>query len=443
MQNLSPDMTKAKVPTNLKIGFIGLGYAGFPMLCLFASKYKVVGFDLSRRRVTELNSCVDHGGDVSPEEIKKIFENGAILSNNINDLQDCNVFIVAVPTPVDKNNKPDFSYLNAASREVGSVLKKGDIVIYESTVYPGATEEICVPILEKTSGLKYNEDFYVGYSPERINPGDKVHTPHNVVKVTSGSTPEAATLINDMYANVLGKDLVYPVKSIKIAEASKVVENAQRDINVAFINEIAKILKVLDIDTNEVIDAMNTKWNAMGFRPGLVGGHCIGVDPYYLIDAAREHGITPKLMSVSRKINNSMSSYIVERVVNSLRKRMGKEIGEARVLMLGFSFKEDCPDIRNSKVFDVYKGLLHYTKHVTIFDPTVDSELVRNLYGICICTIARQVLRRKYDAVILCVGHKVFANINLKELLKDKGFVFDFKGFFKREEHKGTAIERI
>ena len=428
---------------DIKVGFVGLGYAGFPMANLFADKFKVVGFDLSKRRIAELNSGVDHCGDVATESIKQMLDKGAILTTNIHDLQDCNVFVVTVPTPVDKNNKPDTSYISAASCEVGTVLKKGDIVIYESTVYPGATEEICVPMLEKISGLKFNEDFFVGYSPERINPADKVHTPATVVKVTSGSTPESAEKINDIFSEVLGNEMTHPVSSIKVAEACKIVENAQRDVNIAFVNETAKLLNSLGIDTNEVVDAMNTKWNALGFRPGFVGGHCIGVDPYYLIDLAKNKGVETKLISTARRINNSMAEYVANKVVDKLKKRHGDKIGETRVLLLGFSFKENCPDIRNSKIFDIYKALEQYTKHVTIYDPEVDVNLVRNMYGIGIATIPRQILRRKYDAVVLCVPHDAFRNLDLKEIIKEGGFIYDAKGFYPSEEYNDIEIERL
>lgn len=426
-----------------KIGFIGLGYAGFPTACLFSGKFKVVGFDLSKRRVAELQSCVDHCGDVPSRDIRKMFENGAVISSDINDLKDCNVFIITVPTPVDKRFKPDMSYISNASREVGSILKKGDIVIYESTVYPGATEEICVPILEEASGLKFNEDFFVGYSPERINPGDKHHTPLNVVKVTSGSTPESARIINDIYSSVLGRDMTYSVSSIKVAEACKVVENAQRDVNIAFINEVAKVLNAFDIDTNEVVDAMNTKWNALDFRPGLVGGHCIAVDPYYLVDKAKSVGIDTRLINTARKINNTMAEYVVSKVEESLRKRMGGDISKAKVLLLGFTFKENCPDIRNTKVYDVYRGLKRIIPDITIYDPHVDNELARGLYGIKVSTNLRQISHSKYDAVVLCVAHNEFKNIDLKSMLTDHGFVYDIKGLYPVNEKKEIAIERI
>lgn len=425
------------------IGFIGLGYAGFPMACLFSKKFKVKGFDLSIRRVKELQSEVDHCGDVSDQQMKELYKNGAVITNNLADLKDCNFYIVVVPTPVKKDFKPDVTYISAASREVGSILKKGDIVVFESTVYPGATEEICVPVLEEVSGLKYNKDFFVGYSPERINPGDKEHTPQNVVKVTSGSTPEAAQKINEVYAAVLGDDLTFPVSSIKVAEACKVVENTQRDVNIAFINEISKVLNAFGIDTNEVIDAMNTKWNALGFRPGLVGGHCIGVDPYYLIDKARQKKVDTRLVSQARKINNTMAEYVVDKVVHELKKRVGNDLKNARVLILGFTFKENCPDLRNTKVYDVYRDLKKFTNHVQVYDPVVDSELARDLYGITVNTKLRHVSRHKYDAVVLCVSHDVFRGLNLKDLLTERGFVYDIKGFFPHILDKSIDIERL
>lgn len=429
--------------SGIKIGFVGLGYAGFPMACLFSRKFQVVGFDLSRHRIAELQSCVDHCGEVSSEEIRQMFENGAVLTHNITDLQDCSFFIVTVPTPVDRNFKPDISFISAASCEVGTVLKKGDIVVYESTVYPGATEEVCVPVLEKVSGLRFNKDFFVGYSPERINPGDRIHTPANVVKVTSGSTPETAAKIKEIYSTVLGSDLVFPVSSIKVAEACKVVENAQRDVNIAFINETAKILNSMGIDTNEVVRAMNTKWNALGFTPGFVGGHCIGVDPYYLIHRAKLQGVDTKLMSSARRINNSMAEFVVGKVTQSLMKRMGHDITGARVLILGFSFKEDCPDVRNSKIFDVYKAMRQFTKHITIYDPIVDVELVRNLYGISIATLHRQITHHGYDVIILCVPHTAFKDLDLKQLCKKGGFVYDVRGFYTADKFEGLEIERL
>lgn len=430
-------------PDKIKIGFVGLGYAGFPMARLFSQKFTVVGFDISRRRIAELQSCVDHCGEVTPEEIAGMFENGATLTTDINDLQDCSVYIVTVPTPVDRFNKPDVSFISSASCEVGTILKKGDIVIYESTVYPGATEDVCVPILEKISGLKLNTDFFVGYSPERINPGDRVHTPANVVKVLAGSTPEATAEIKELYSVVIGESLVYPVSSIKAAEACKVIENAQRDVNIAFINEMAKLLNTMGLDTSEVLKAMNTKWNALGFRPGLVGGHCIGVDPYYLMECARQNGVETRLVATARRINNSMAEFVVNKVVESLKSRLGDDISGARVLILGFSFKENCPDIRNSKIFDVYRAMSQHTGHITIYDPIVDVELVRNLYGIGIASFYKQIERLKYDAVMLCVPHTIFHELDLSKLCKKDGFVFDICGFFHADQNAGIEIERL
>lgn len=423
-----------------KVGFIGLGYAGFPMMCLFSSKYETAGFDLSFRRVTELQSGIDHCGDVPEEDIQKMLDNGTVISNEIQALKDCNIFIVTVPTPVDKNNEPDMSYLVSASREAGSVLKKGDIVIYESTVYPGATEEVCVPVLEETSGLKYNKDFFVGYSPERINPGDREHTPQNVVKVTSGSTKQTAQIVKDLYAGVLGEEYLHSVSSIKVAEACKIVENTQRDINIAFINEIAKILNAMDIDTNEVVDAMDTKWNALKFRPGLVGGHCIGVDPYYLIEKANSIGIEPKLIKTGRKINISMSEYIATKVTENLKGRL-KNLKNAKILLLGFAFKENCPDVRNTKVYDVYRALKRATANIEIYDPMVDNELAHDLYGINVKTNLHQLSHKRFDAIVVCVPHAIFQDIDFKHLLNNRGFIFDLKGAFNNEILKKKEIE--
>lgn len=429
--------------SDYKIGFIGLGYAGFPMACLFSKKYKVVGYDHSKRRVSELASGVDHCGDVSSEDIHDMLNSGALFTTDIENLRDCNFFIVVVPTPVDKNLDPDISFIDAASREVGSVLKKGDIVVFESTVFPGATENVCVPALEETSGLRLNEDFFVGYAPERINPGDKMHTPDNVVKVVSGSTPEAAEIINRLYASVLGDKNTYLASSIKVAEACKVVENAQRDLNIAFINEMAKILGKLDIDTNEVVDAMNTKWNALNFRPGLVGGHCISVDPYYLVACAKKNGANAELISSARRINNSMAEFIASSVAQNLEKNADGSADRQRILLLGFTFKENCPDVRNSKVFDIYTALKCDSRKIDIFDPWADGELVKNLYRIAISTNLAQIDCNKYDAIILCVAHNDFRDFDLAAHLKENGFVYDVKAFFPRTLDKSVNIKRI
>ena len=430
------------IESKIKIGILGLGYAGFPIACLFSQKYDVVGFDISAARVAELNAGKDHCGDVSGEEIRAMLDRGAILTTDIEALRPCNFYVIVVPTPVDKHYRPDVSFLKTASREVGSVLGKGDVVVFESTVYPGATEEICIPAIEDASGLICNQDFFVGYSPERINPGDKLHTPGNVVKVTSGSTPEAAAYIDEVYASVLGKDHTWRASSIRVAEASKVIENTQRDVNIAFMNEVAQILNAFDIDTNEVIDAMDTKWNALGFRPGLVGGHCIGVDPYYLIERAATKGISAGLMSLARTINNSMPGFVTEKVMQLL-KMHGKDTSKSSVLLLGFTFKENCPDIRNTKISDIYRLLKDYTDDITIYDPWVDSELAQSTYGYAPCTQIEQLGDRKYDAIILCVAHDCFASFDLEKYGAPGGVIYDVKGFFAKAGIDSDIIEEI
>lgn len=426
-----------------RIGFVGLGFAGFPMACLFSKKFDIVGYDLSQRRIAELRSGIDHCGDVDDADIQAMLDKGTLLTTNIDDLKDCDIFIVTVPTPVDAALQPDLSYLTLACREIGSILKKGDIVVFASTVYPGATEEVCVPILEEVSGLRYNEDFFVGYAPERINPGDREHTVENTVKITAGSTPVAAKEVHKIYADVLGPELTYPVSSIKVAEACKIVENTQRDINVAFINEVSMLLRALNVDTNEVIDAMNTKWNALGFRPGLVGGHCIGVDPYYLTVKAKDVGVPTPIMSTSRNTNNAMAPYVVDKIYSSLKRRLGDKVSKAKVLILGFTFKENVPDIRNTKILDIYKDLKKFIPNVTIFDPVADSEMVKNIYRLKISTSLSQISRHKYDAIVLCVAHDILRSFDLESHLTANGFVYDLKGFFDRSAHPSVNIERI
>ena len=419
---------------SLKIGFIGLGYAGFPMTCLFSRHYDVVGFDVSQSRIDELNRGFDRCGDVSREEIEQMLARGARLTTDVEELRSCNFYVVVVPTPVDKHCAPDTSFIKAASLEVGNVLDRGDVVVFESTVYPGATEEICIPLIEEVSGLRCNEDFFVGYSPERINPGDKLHTPSNVVKVTSGSTPEAARFIDAVYRSILGEGKTWQASSIRVAEASKVIENTQRDINIAFMNEIAQILSALDIDTNEVIEAMNTKWNALGFRPGLVGGHCIGVDPYYLIERASTKGIAANLMTTARTINNSMPGFVTEKVVRLIKERGSVDIAKSRILLLGFTFKENCPDIRNTRVFDIYELMHTYTPNITIFDPWADAALVKRSYGLKICTRQEQ-LEGRFDAIVVCVAHNEFKEFNFERYEKPVCVIYDVKGlFFKMKE---------
>ena len=415
---------------NIKIGFVGLGYAGFPTACLLAEKYELVGFDLSESRISSLKQCVDTCNDVEPEKIKAILDRGTVLTTDKDCLKDCNFFIVTVPTPIDYNNAPDMSYVISATEEVASVLKKGDIVTYESTVYPGATEEVCVPILEEISGLKFNQDFFVGYSPERINPGDKVHTVVNTVKITSGSTPEAAKIINDVYASIL-ENGTYLASSIKVAEAAKVIENAQRDINIAFMNEIAMIFDALGIDTNDVIDAASSKWNFLPFRPGLVGGHCISVDPYYLIEKAKAHGAVADLMIAARKINNSMGYFIAEKVISLMRKN-GLCPEGSNILILGFTFKENCPDARNTKVIDIYSNLKKYTSNITVVAPWTNPDKAQHEYGIDVVPDMNQLSGRKFDAVIMAVAHDKFNSLHIEDLVVQNGVVYDVKGKLDR-----------
>lgn len=426
--------TNSAILPQLKVGFIGLGYAGFPMACLFARRYDVVGFDVSETRIAELNAAVDRCGDVEADEIRAILDRGAVLTTDIRALQPCNFYVIAVPTPVDKHFHPDVTFIKSASREVGSVLSKGDTVVFESTVYPGATEEVCIPVIESVSGLKCNEDFFVGYSPERINPGDKLHTPCNVVKVTSGSTPEAARFIDTVYASILGEGRTWQASSIRVAEASKVIENTQRDVNIAFMNEIAQILNALEIDTNEVIDAMNTKWNALGFRPGLVGGHCIGVDPYYLIERAATKGIAAGLIMTARTINDSMPGFVTEKVIQLLRARGATDPAEARILLLGFTFKENCPDIRNTRIIDIYQLMKNYTEDVSVYDPWADPAQVRKSYGISVFDREEQLAGRQFDAIVLCVAHEAFRRFALERYLSSDGVIYDVKGIFEQEK---------
>lgn len=417
--------------SNIKVGMIGLGYAGFPMACLMSRKFPMKGFDLSEERIAELNRGYDRCGDADRKELENMLKKGVVFTTDIEQLRDCNFYVIVVPTPIDENNHPDVECIVNASREVGTVISRGDVVVYESTVHPGATEEICVPEIEAVSGLKFNEDFFVGYSPERINPGDKVHTVDNTVKITSGSTTEAADLINNVYQTVLGQRNTWKASSIKVAEAAKVVENSQRDINIAFINEVAKILNSMDIDTNEVVDAMDTKWNALHFRPGLVGGHCISVDPYYLIERADEHGVDAVLMKTGRRINNSMAEYVVKHCIDLLAAR-NKHIPSSRILLMGFTFKENCPDVRNTKVNDIYRGFRQYTDNVDVFDTWADASLVKRAYGIDIFTEPGQI-KEQYDAVVLCVAHKNFLNLDVIPNWKTPdGFIFDVKGKLSR-----------
>ena len=416
----------------MKIGIIGLGYVGLPLACLFAKKYPTVGYDPYKVRVESLNAGVDTTGEISSETLKERLATHLICTTNPVDAADCNVYIVAVPTPIDLYQQPDLTALRKASATVGALLKKGDIVIYESTVYPGVTEEVCVPVLEKVSTLVFNLDFFVGYSPERINPGDKQHTVENICKITSGSTPEIAAKVDALYNSVLTGG-TYLASSIKVAEAAKVIENAQRDVNIAFMNEIAKIFNILDIDTNAVIDAASSKWNFLPFRPGLVGGHCIGVDPYYLIQKAKLHGVSPRLMMEARKTNDSMGGYIAYQIINQLCLR-GLPVKDSRVLLLGFTFKENCPDTRNTKVIDIYRTLQHFTDNITVYDPFANAERVAEEYGLTLTTELAQ-LPTDNDVVVLCVPHQCILQTDVYQYLKPEGIIYDVKGKLPPSEH--------
>ena len=416
-----------------KIAVIGLGYVGLPLARLFATKYPVVGFDINQKRIEELRAGNDSTLEVEADILQSVLvsespfsnENGKgfFASANIEDIVDANIYVVTVPTPVDKHNRPDLTPLYKSSETVGKVLSKGDIVIYESTVYPGATEEECIPVLERVSGMKFNEDFFAGYSPERINPGDKEHTVEKILKVTSGSTPAIGEIVNDLYQSVIVAG-THLAPTIKIAEAAKVIENSQRDINIAFVNELAKIFNLLEIDTHEVLKAAGTKWNFLPFKPGLVGGHCIGVDPYYLAQKAQENGYHPEIILAGRRLNDSMGQYVASELVKCMIKK-NININGAEVLNLGITFKENCPDVRNTKAVDVICGLEDYQLQVTTFDPWANPEEVVHEYGLM---VVNEIPNKKFDAVILTVAHKEFMDLNLKDYLKENGVVYDVKG---------------
>lgn len=423
--------------TEKKIGVIGLGYVGFPLACLFAKKYQVIGYDINERRINEINEGIDSTNEVTPEVLKNALANDMVCTNKIDDLKVCNMYIVAIPTPVDDFYNPELMPLKNASIVVGEVLKKGDYVIYESTVYPGVTEEICAPILEEVSGLKLNEDFYIGYSPERINPGDKEHTVENIPKITSGSTPEAAEIIDELYNSVLLNG-THRAPTIKVAEAAKILENTQRDVNIAFMNEIAIVFNALGIDTTDVLEAAGTKWNFLKFSPGLVGGHCISVDPYYLIQRATSRGVVPRIMMEARRLNNTMGNYVAERVVRCLNLH-DISAHNAKFLLLGFTFKENCPDIRNTKVVDIYNSLKAYSSNILVYDPWVSKEAAKHEYGVEVSTDERDIERGEYDAVIYCVKHDCFNSLGLERLHKPNGVFYDVKGVLD----KSIITERL
>lgn len=414
---------------NIKIAVIGLGYVGLPLARLFATKYPVIGFDINEKRIAELQAGTDNTLEVEDDILQAVLSNtpqmdkGLYCTNNLDDIKDCNYYIVTVPTPVDNTNRPILTPLYKASETVGKVLGKGDIVIYESTVYPGVTEDECIPVLEKVSGLKFNLDFFAGYSPERINPGDKEHTVEKILKVTSGSTPEIGKKVNDLYASVIiaGTHLA---PSIKVAEAAKVIENSQRDINIAFVNELAKIFNLMEIDTHSVLEAAGTKWNFLPFKPGLVGGHCIGVDPYYLAQKAQEYGYHPEIILAGRRMNDGMGKYVASEVVKLMVQHDIKVKG-ANILVLGITFKENCPDVRNTKAVDVINNLLSYGANVDIFDPWASPEEVKHEYDL---TPHNKIPSQKYHGVVLTVAHKEFLNMDLKDLLLEDGIIYDVKG---------------
>lgn len=456
---------------NIKIAVIGLGYVGLPLARLFATKYPVIGFDINETRIEELNAGHDSTLEVEDDMLKAVlvtssassnktlfvsagaershstssssqadsedlfvkeYQTGLYCSSNLENIADANIYIITVPTPVDKHKKPDLTPLYKASQTVGKVLKKGDIVIYESTVYPGATEEECVPVLEKISGLRFNRDFFAGYSPERINPGDKERTVDKILKVTSGSTPEIGLKIDNLYKSVIPAG-THLAPSIKVAEAAKVIENSQRDINIAFVNELAKIFNILDIDTNAVLDAAGTKWNFLPFKPGLVGGHCIGVDPYYLAQKAQEHGYHPEIILAGRRLNDSMGAYVASEVVKCMIKK-GINVSHAKVLMLGITFKENCPDVRNTRIVDVISALTDYGIKVMVYDPWATPKEVKKEYNL---EITGELPKEKFDGIILGVAHKQFVNLDFKSLKRENGIVYDVKGVLHANDCDG------
>ena len=422
-----------------KIAIVGLGYVGLPLARLFATKYPVVGFDINAARVQELKSGKDATLEVEDHLLQSVLLNeipakdktGLFCSDQIEDIADANIYIITVPTPVDKNNRPVLTPLYKSSETVGKVLKKGDIVIYESTVYPGVTEEECIPVLEKVSGLTFNVDFFAGYSPERINPGDKEHTVEKILKVTSGSIPEIGKIVDDLYKSVITAG-THLAPTIKVAEAAKVIENSQRDINIAFVNELAKIFNLMNIDTHEVLKAAGTKWNFLPFKPGLVGGHCIGVDPYYLAQKAQEFGYHPEIILAGRRLNDSMGQYVAEQVIKTMIKK-DINVNGAEILMLGITFKENCPDVRNTKIVDVIKALEDFGVKVTTFDPWANPEEVHHEYSIW---SINEVPNAKFDAIVLGVAHKEFLDIDFSFLRKENAILYDVKGVLKNSDNK-------
>ena len=414
--------------SDYRICVIGLGYVGLPLARLFSTKFETIGFDLNQARVDALMAGHDATLEVSDQLLKEAIDShGFRCTTDIEAIRGCNFYVVAVPTPVDKNNRPDLYPLLKASETVGKVISAGDIVVYESTVYPGVTEEECIPVVEKVSGLVFNKDFFAGYSPERINPGDKEHTVEKIRKVTSGSTPEIADIIDAVYNAVLING-THKAPSIKVAEASKIIENSQRDVNIAFMNELAKIFNAMGIDTRDVIEAASSKWNFIKMSPGLVGGHCISVDPYYLIQKAQVYGVLPRIMFASRRLNDGMGAYVAEQTIKCMNKK-GVMVKDSKILVLGFTFKENCPDTRNTKVIDIYHTLSEYTEDIVVYDPWVDAAQARHEYGV---DVVNQLPQGSYDAIILAVAHDCFKTLDLKSLQKDNSVVYDVKGVLDR-----------
>lgn len=421
---------------NYKVAVIGLGYVGLPLAVEFGKLYPTVGFDIDENRIMELNGGVDSTLEISDENLKSVLtsqnsgkQNGLFISKDLDALKGCNFFIITVPTPTDKNNRPVLTPLKKASKSVGGVLKRGDYVVYESTVYPGATEDECIPVLEAESGLKLNEDFYVGYSPERINPGDKEHTVTKILKITSGSTETSAKVIDDIYKSVITAG-TYMAPSIKVAEAAKVIENSQRDINIAFVNELSKIFNLLNIDTLEVLEAAGTKWNFLPFRPGLVGGHCIGVDPYYLAQKAQEVGYHPEIILAGRRMNDGMGKFVASEVIKQLLKN-DIHVKGANILILGITFKENCPDIRNTRAIDVYRELESYGTTIEVYDPWANKDEVKEEYGI---TVMNNEPTKRYEAIVLTVAHKSFLEHDLSLFKADKCIVYDVKSVLPKSQ---------
>lgn len=409
---------------DIRIAVIGLGYVGLPLARLFSTKFRTIGFDVNEARVKELMQGHDATLEVDDALLQQALKEGFKCTTQLEGIKDCNFYVVTVPTPVDKNNNPDLTPLVKASETVGKVISKGDIVVYESTVYPGVTEEACIPVVEKVSGLKYNTDFFAGYSPERINPGDKEHTVEKIKKVTSGSTPEIGELVNRIYSSVITAG-THLAPSIKVAEAAKVIENSQRDINIAFVNELARIFNIMGLDTNQVLEAAGTKWNFLPFKPGLVGGHCIGVDPYYLAQCAQRYGYHPEIILAGRRMNDGMGKYVANEVVKMMIKAE-KPVKGAKILMLGITFKENCPDIRNTRAIDIHKELTDYGIEVTIYDPWAKPEEVMHEYGVPI--ISEFPESNGYAAIILAVAHKEFLSLNLSTLKSSGTLIYDVKG---------------